>query len=587
MSVAVLVAGLLGLGAGSHSLAWAVEPQPGESAGGRPFAHPSAEAQPGNQAELLLRPVPGPIVEGFRAPEAPWGPGNRGVDLEAAAGEPVVAASGGRVAFAGVIGPGRHVSIVHADGRRSTYAFLAEVSVRRGQVVAAGETVGVAAGPVHFGVLAGQQYVDPEPLLAPPGQVPPGAVRLVPYDGLVPGSAVSERSAVSRLVSSARRSIADEARSAWSTARTRIDETVGELRGILHYGAEATLIPLVGRAVRQVRAYQASRDRCTPASVVPPPPASRRLVVLVAGLGSSSAEAAIDDVDTQALGYQGGDVYRYSYRGGHTGQNSYEPADTTVDLNLSARRLRDLLADLNRRHPGVPVDVVAHSQGGVVARAALTDEGDRADSRLPQVGTLVTLGSPHQGADLATAVTMVGRSQSGALAEAALAALVGDGVAADSPAVQQLAETSAFTIGLRDRPLPPGLWATSVAARADLVVNAGRTALPGAEMVTVSPPELFDDHGALPGSSAAQREMALALARMPPTCQEWADVALDFAVSESLSRMTDGAGAAGWFGGHWLDRYIGARVPKRIPPVGGPPPRSRTRPDSRARSPAS
>ena len=54
-----------------------------------------------------------------------------------------------------------------------------------------------------------------------------------------------------------------------------------------------------------------------------------------------------------------------------------------------------------RAHPGREVDLVAHSQGGVVVDAFLELAYDPADPTLPPLGTVVTLSSPHQGAPLA------------------------------------------------------------------------------------------------------------------------------------------------------------------------------------------
>ena len=155
------------------------------------------------------------------------------------------------------------------------------------------------------------------------------------------------------------------------------------------------------------------RSDCTPAATASPRLQERHLAVLVGGLGSSSTDAAVDALDTAALGYADGDVSRFSYRGASTDVMPYQPSDTTVDMRQSARLLREYLQHLEQEHPGVPIDVIGHSQGGVVAREALTNEFDGLDPTLPQVSSLVTLGSPHQGTDVATAAAMVGVTQVG------------------------------------------------------------------------------------------------------------------------------------------------------------------------------
>ncbi len=288
----------------------------------------------------------------------------------------------------------------------------------------------------------------------------------------------------------------------------------------------------------------------------PPSPASqeRHLAVLVGGLGSSSGDAAIDDLDTTALGYGDGDVARFSYRGSTTDVMPYEPADTTVDLRHSARLLREHLQALAAENPGVPIDVIAHSQGGIVAREALTNEFDGLDPTLPQVSSLVTLGSPHQGADLATAGTMLGATTVGEAAERLISLTRPWDL--HGPSVGQLSESSSFIRQLNRRPLPEGLHATSIGARGDLTVPAGRTPYAGARSVVVSVPGLLADHDGLPGSDQGEREVALAVNHQAPTCQGLADAMLDSVVSERIATAEDAVGAGAWLAGRRIDKFI-------------------------------
>lgn len=110
-------------------------------------------------------PVDAPVVDLFRPPATPFGPGNRGIDYATTPGTPVRAAAAGEVAFAGGVGGGLHVVVRHADGIRTSYSFLAAVSVERGERVGAGQTVGVAASSLHFGARRGDAYIDPLTLL--------------------------------------------------------------------------------------------------------------------------------------------------------------------------------------------------------------------------------------------------------------------------------------------------------------------------------------------------------------------------------------------------------------------------------------
>ncbi len=137
-------------------------------------------------------PVRGEVLTDYRNGGDPYAGGqHRGIDIAAAVGEPVTAAAGGTVRFAGVAGSsGLTVSLRTSDGLLDTsYLHLASVEVREGERVASGERIGAvgtsgerssAAPHLHFGVReAGSRhsYRDPRELLpAPPapGERPRG-----------------------------------------------------------------------------------------------------------------------------------------------------------------------------------------------------------------------------------------------------------------------------------------------------------------------------------------------------------------------------------------------------------------------------
>jgi len=123
-------------------------------------------------------PVEGAIVDPFRPPAHPGAPGNRGLEYATRPGSAVRAAAAGIVTFAGRIGAGRHVTVAHADGVRTSYAFLASVAVRTGQSVADGGVLGTTGASFHFGARIGEAYVDPAVLLGIGGPA-----RLVPLAG--------------------------------------------------------------------------------------------------------------------------------------------------------------------------------------------------------------------------------------------------------------------------------------------------------------------------------------------------------------------------------------------------------------------
>jgi murein DD-endopeptidase MepM/ murein hydrolase activator NlpD len=113
----------------------------------------------------LVPPVPGGIVDNWRPPSSPYGPGNRGVDLRATVGEPVHSVGNGVVTFAGQVG-GRLFVVIEIGGVKITLGFLKSIVVKAGQSVRAGNLVAYANGPVHVGARQGTTYIDPRPLFA-------------------------------------------------------------------------------------------------------------------------------------------------------------------------------------------------------------------------------------------------------------------------------------------------------------------------------------------------------------------------------------------------------------------------------------
>lgn len=294
------------------------------------------------------------------------------------------------------------------------------------------------------------------------------------------------------------------------------------------------------------------------------------MAVMVAGLGSNSTGDSIDAVDTAALGYAGTDVHRFSYLGGTRDETPYGATDTTQDIHQSAKRLRELLERLQAQRPGVPIDIIAHSQGGVVARTAVTDEVDGADPRLPAVKSLVTLSSPHQGAPVATGLTMVGHTDVGDTLLAEVHRLLPEKVDPQGTSVTQLAAHSDFMRRLNARPLPPGVNVTSIGAREDWMVPAGVTRLEGARNVIVSAPGRLREHSRMPAGAETHREIALGLAGLEPTCQSFGDAMADAFVSDGIRYVENGLGGGAWLLGRKADSKVGKKLDEiadRIPPT--------------------
>jgi hypothetical protein len=150
-----------------------------------PAWHAQAAPTDGFVAPL---PTPLTVLHEFDPPAQPWLPGNRGVDLAATTGEPVVAAAGGVVLYAGPLA-GRGVVSIDHGATRTTYEPVDAVvtrgqTVRRGQVIGRVAAVSDGCGPLggclHWGAIRADGYVDPLGLLAV------AHVRLLPIwvDGL-------------------------------------------------------------------------------------------------------------------------------------------------------------------------------------------------------------------------------------------------------------------------------------------------------------------------------------------------------------------------------------------------------------------
>ncbi len=164
-SVAVVVAAVLSLAAPPSTAA------PSAPGRGPPDKIDTSE-EVGYGWPLLPPPA---VLAPFGAPEDPFGPGHRGVDLAGAIGQPVLAARGGTVAFAGPVAGHGVVSVQHDDGLRTTYEPLVP-SVRGGDVVSAGTVLGTlvsghrgCSSPcLHWGVRRDRlEYLDPLVLLRP------------------------------------------------------------------------------------------------------------------------------------------------------------------------------------------------------------------------------------------------------------------------------------------------------------------------------------------------------------------------------------------------------------------------------------
>lgn len=408
-------------------------------------------------AVVYARPVPGPVLRAFAAPESDFGPGHRGVDLAVTPGEVVRAAAVGVVVFAGSVAGERWVSIAHPDGRRSSYGALGAVVVAEGESVSRGEVIGRAvaathAPPVaalHWGVRRRLQYEDPLALLDAgpwrPALVGPGGWEAT-HEPHVP----------------------------------RYDDWDGEHRFGFVPGA----------------------DVATHAGWVFAPNPNH--VIGVAGLGSSDRKVPID---LAHLGYATEDITYLSYAGRRDvrgldpgdprrDQLPYGPEHTGKGVLRAALALRDQLRAQWKRSPGQAVDLVGHSMGGVVIMTYLLVLHDPTDPSLPPIAHVATLDSPLEGTEAANLIldglsSVTGRAILDTISDRipdhdAQAPAVAD-LAVGSPLIEHVGESWVrANSDTHAGPLATGTRVlTTGASRDPFVVPEHRTDLPGAEHVVL------------------------------------------------------------------------------------------------------
>jgi murein DD-endopeptidase MepM/ murein hydrolase activator NlpD len=113
-------------------------------------------------------PLQGRVIASYGT--APSGTHNDGINIAARAGEPVRAADGGKVAYAGneLRGYGNLVLIKHAGGYMTAYAHNSKLLVKRGEVVKRGQEIAKAGATgtvnvpqLHFEIRQGTRALDP------------------------------------------------------------------------------------------------------------------------------------------------------------------------------------------------------------------------------------------------------------------------------------------------------------------------------------------------------------------------------------------------------------------------------------------
>lgn len=574
----------------------------------------STSAAAADEPVRYVEPVDAPVIDPYRAPASPYGPGNRGLEYDTSPGQPVHAVAPGVVVFAGQVAGSLHVSVEHADGRRSSYSFVESVAVTLHQRVDRGQVVAAAGERLHVGLREGDVYVDPAAHFGTEVL----SIRLVPENpagGPVWNQTAHEAITLAQLTlfEGGGFGLGDLAsgvvgglgvaggflwENAAESAPVLLDVALYVSREVtfrfnpalaiavfdiavpLALGRESPMFDALVeassptsflRVVRRGIDWWHHRSDCTSAGTSPPPAEGRRVAVLVAGLDSTSADAAIGDMAVDQLGYAPGDVLGFSYSGGRT-PGLFDDHDRAVAADLDAIAVRpydevasthglahrgvllaDLLEEVAGGAQGAIVDLYGHSQGGIVVRLALAELASRPDgaATLEALGLVATMGTPHQGSDLAATALVAADSGEGQVLLAGAEGAFGWPVDPDqAPNIADMARSSRLLEGLAAEGLPDGPAYLSLAGRGDLVVADSRTDLDGARQVTL-PIDGASTHHRLPSDAATTRELALGLAGLAPTCESVLDFVLDNVSVEGVHALH----AAGGVGVNVGDAY--------------------------------
>lgn len=489
------------------------------------------------------RPVPGRIVRPFDPPKSRFGAGHLGADLAAAPGSPVHAAGPGEVAFAGRVAGSLHVVLAHAGNLRTSYSFLASVAVRRGDRVEGGEVVGTSGGVgpghdgsvVHFGLRSGDTYLDPMLLLQPVDLAT--LVHLAPTTiGPRPASGPDERRGLLAGLGHDAGAVAH----ALGTGLSATGRAAGSALTAAGSGLErfvASRFPLQAAVARGVGTWLGQRGHCNPhAPDADGTGGSDHRVMVVAGIDSSmTGGARTVRIPTRVLGYEAGEVTYFSYAP-HGGD--YTPADTEVPILTSARRLGAQLRALEKQEPGREVDLLAHSQGGVVVEAFLELVYRPDDPSYPPLGTAVGLSSPFFGDPAATAAEHVRATPLGGVAvDGAEGALRRVGVGLPSSraqSVRDLADDSPLMHRIKASHLPELVQLTAIGAATDFVVPATASSRPGAQSTVVFPHSL-DAHTKITTDRSALRAVRAAIEHRPLPCRSLVSTVASEVVSTAIS----------------------------------------------------
>ncbi len=139
-----------------------------------PAPEPADEEPATRPGRGFLWPVRGSVISDFGS--KPGGLQNDGINIAAARGTPIRAAETGTVVYAGneLRGFGNLLLVRHKDGWITAYAHAEELTVKRGDDVRRGQTIGrvgatggVTSPQLHFEIRRGSRPLNPRDFLGP------------------------------------------------------------------------------------------------------------------------------------------------------------------------------------------------------------------------------------------------------------------------------------------------------------------------------------------------------------------------------------------------------------------------------------
>lgn len=518
-------------------------------------------------------PVSGPLTKKFEAPSTPYSSGHRGIDFAVGVGTPVRASADGVVTFSGPVGgAGLFVSIDHGAGLVTTYSFLSATEVSKGARVKRGQLVGSSGlghpddptPALHFGAKLEGRYIDPAALLLsdledisdflalapiapsdPAGETPAG------LDGPAAGSSVQQVSKPGDgLVAKGMRWI----KGRLSTIAGAFELAASYAKGAVEQLACSNSGGVTPPDIPSTQAFHKGE-------AAPSPPNSN-IVVAVAGIGSATSVTAGGDISSNAsmynsdlasLGFDEASIFHFSYRGTafktrddrYRFHEPYAKQDTFLSIRYSAFLLAQQIERIHKLHPNKTIDLVAHSQGGLVAQYYLSWFYRPDLPGGPRIGSFISIATPHHGADAAQFHRRLTTSEGGLLL------LDGwDTIAAstglpkpDSPSVLEMDESSVFIRQLNENWRPEKVPTTAIAATFDLVVTPQHSRLPSANNYTadlpMAPSSLFLAHSAVVEAPDTKAILYNALAGRPSACTSLRNAVADHTVGRVISGIAD------------------------------------------------